>query len=362
MNKWILGIIMTLSPLAGLAEKVHVYVGTYTRGESKGIYHCAFDSQTGALENLGLAAETPSPSFLKIHPNRKYIYAVNESGAGSITAFAIDSKTGTLSQLNQQSTHGGGPCHLAVDRAGRFVITANYTGGNLCVLPIKVDGSLGEAVHVEQHKGSSVNPKRQKGPHAHSIDFSGDDTFAISCDLGLDKALIYRFDGETGKLVANDPAFLKLAPGAGPRHFALHPDNQRAYVLNEINSTITACNWNGKTGALYASKTVSTLPEGFAGNNSTAEIFTHPGGKFVYASNRGHDSIAVFSADLALIEHESIRGKTPRNFAIDPTGAWLLAAGQNSNTIAVFRIDSETGKLEPVGDPTSVPTPVCIMF
>lgn len=362
MKRLILTSIMTISPILTLAEKGLLYIGTYTRGESQGIYRCSFDFETGELENLGLSAETPSPSFLKLHPTGAFLYAVNEAGEGSITAFSVDKKSGILTQLNQQSTHGGAPCHLAIDKNGRYVITANYTGGNLCVLPIKEDGHLGEAVHVEQHNGSSIDTRRQTKPHAHSIDFSADNAFAISCDLGIDKTLVYRFDANSGQITPNRTPFVQLTPGSGPRHFAFHPDQKRAYILNEMNSTITDCAWDARQGTLIAGKTVSTLPKGFDGHNSTAEIATHPSGKFVYASNRGHDSIAVFSADLIPIQHQHIHGRTPRNFAIDPTGRWLLAAGQNSNTIMVFRIDATTGKLQPTGEPISVPTPVCITF
>jgi len=342
-----------------------VYVGTYTGEKSKGIYAFRMDKQ-GKLAPLGLVAETPSPSFLAVHPNNKYLYAVNEKNEGSVTAFSIDAKSGKLTQLNDQPSHGAGPCHLIVDETGKTVMSANYGAGSIAAYPIQKDGSLGEATAKIQHQGSSVDQRRQKGPHAHHVTTDPANRYALVCDLGLDKVLIYKFDPAKSSLVANDPAFGALKPGAGPRHLAFHPKADFAYVNNEMNSTLTVFSFDKKRGALEELQTVSTLP-GEVKGNSTAEIEVHPSGKFVYVSNRGHDSIACYSIDqktgkVTLIEHESTQGKTPRNFAIDPKGEFLLAENQGSHSIVVFRVDSKTGRLEATGEKTEVGSPVCIKF
>jgi len=359
--------------LARAPRQYLVYVGTYTGAKSKGIYAYRFDSATGALSPLGLAAETPQPSFLAIAPNRRFLYAANEIGdfggkkSGAVSAFAINPATGQLTLLNQAASGGPGPCHLVVDRAGKNVLVANYAGGSIEVLPIQPDGRLGAATAFVQHQGASVNPQRQAGPHAHSINLDAANRFAFVADLGLDKVLVYRFDAAQGTLAPNEPPAAALKPGAGPRHFAFHPSGRFAYVINELQSTVTAFSYDASRGALSELQTISTLPEGFAGNNSTAEVQVHPSGKFLYGSNRGHDSIAVFAIDpgkgtLALVEHQATRGKTPRNFGLDPTGAWLLAANQGSDTIVVFGIDRATGRLRPTGQVVEVGAPVCIKF
>jgi len=350
-----------------------VYVGTYTGAKSKGIYAYRFDSATGALSPLGLAAETSHPTFLAIAPNRRFLYAANEisdfggKSSGAVSAFAITPQTGQLTLLNQASSGGPGPCHLVVDKTGKNVLVANYAGGSIEVLPIQPDGRLGAATAFVQHQGASVNPQRQAGPHAHSINLDAANRFAFVADLGLDKVLIYRFGAAQGTLTPNDPPAAALKPGAGPRHFAFHPSGRFAYVINELQSTVTAFNYDAQRGALSELQTVSTLPEGFAGNNSTAEVQVHRSGKFLYGSNRGHDSIAVFAIDpgkgtLSLAEHQPTRGKTPRNFGLDPTGARLLAANQGSDTVVVFGIDQATGRLHPTGQVVEVGAPVCIKF
>jgi 6-phosphogluconolactonase len=354
-------------------EKQMVYVGTYTGSKSKGIYLFHLDMATGKLTPAGIAAECANPSFLALHPNGRFLYAVNEvsdfdtANSGAATAFAIDRETGKLTLLNQQSAKGAGPCHLTVDPSGKNILVANYGGGSVAVLPIQPDGRLGEATAFVQHQGSSVNPGRQKEPHAHSINVDAANRFAFAADLGLDKVLVYRFDPQKGTLAPNDPPAAAVAPGAGPRHFAFHPDGRRAYVLNEIDSTVTAFDYDAKTGTLKTLQTLPTLPTGFQGNNSTAEVVVHPSGKFLYCSNRGHDSIAIFTIDaqsgrLTAAGHQPTGGKTPRNFNVDPTGAYLLAANQDSDSIAVFRIDPITGALTPTGPTVQAPTPVCIRF
>ena len=353
-------------------KAMRVYVGTYTGPKSKGIYMLRLDLATGALGAPEVAGETTSPSFLAIHPTRRFMYAVSEvwgpagKAGGAVSAFAVAPDTGVLTFLNKQSSGGVGPCFVAVDKEGRNALAANYGSGAVCVLPIGQDGRLAEATAVIQHKGSGPNAKRQSGPHAHSINLDPTGRFAPAADLGLDKILIYKFDAAKGTLEPNDPPSASVAPGAGPRHLAFHPGGRFAYVINEMGGTVTAFAWDGARGTLSELQTVSTLPPDFRGENSTAEVQVHPSGRFLYGSNRGHDSIAVFAiADdgrLKPLGHQPTQGKNPRNFGIDPTGTWLLAANQNSDSIVVFRIDPQTGGLRPTGQAVSVPSPVCVKF
>ncbi len=358
-------------PQAQPPAKYWVYLGTYTRGASKGIYRSELDMATGKLAEPVLVAETSNPSFLDIHPARPWLYAVGElygagGKGGAVSAFTID-RTGNLKLLNQQSSGGAGPCHVSVDRTGRYVLVANYGSGSVACLPIKPDGSLGEATSVIRHVGSSVNPKRQQGPHAHSIYVDGANRFAFAPDLGCDKVFIYRFDAQEGKLTANDPPHAELHPGAGPRHFAFHPNGRLAYVVNELDSTVTVFAYNAERGILKAIQTIGTLPEGFSGDNTTADIHVHPSGDFLYASNRGHDSIAIFAIDpesgkLSRTGHQSTGGRTPRNFGLDPIGVYLLAANQDSHNVVVFRIDRSNGALRPTGVEIKLGAPVCVKF
>jgi 6-phosphogluconolactonase len=348
-----------------------VYIGTYTDTKSKGIYAFRLDLTKGALTPVGLVGETESPSFLAVHPNHRFLYAVNESFAGKngggASAFAVDVKSGKLTFLNKQPTRGSGACHLVVDKSGKNLLVANYGGGSVVVLPIQKDGRLGESSAFVQHQGSSVDPLRQEAPHAHSINLDAANRFAAVADLGLDKVLIYSFDPAKGSLVANDPPSTSVKPGAGPRHFAFHPKGRYAYVINELQSSVTAFAYDAAGGTLKELQTLSTLPESFSGNNSTAEVQVHPSGRFLYGSNRGHDSIAVFAINpkaghLRLLENQLTQGKTPRNFGIDPTGSYLLAANQDSDNIVVFRIDRKTGKLAATGQALEAPRPVCVKF
>jgi 6-phosphogluconolactonase len=349
-----------------------VYFGTYTR-QSKGIYVSRFDAATGKVTPPALAAETANPTFLTIHPSRRFLYAVNETGnfrgqqSGSVSAFAIDRNTGKLTLLNQVASRGTSPAHLTVDRTGKNVLVANYLSGSVAVLPVKEDGSLAEASTFIQHTGSGPNASRQQGPHAHSVNMSPDNRFAIVADLGVDKVFVYRFDPVKGSLAANDPPYAKAAPGAGPRHFTFDPKGVFVYVLNELASTVTEFGYDASRGVLKELQTITTLPRDFTGTNTTAEVQVHPSGKFLYGSNRGHDSIAVFSIDerrgtLTPVERVSTQGKTPRNFAIDPAGAFLLAANQDTDNVVVFRIDPKTGRLTPTGQVLEVGTPVCVKF
>ena len=358
-------------------DKMWVFVGTYTgpKTKSQGIYRLEFDPANGNLGNPVLAAETTNPTFLAIHPSQKFLYAANEvdefagKKGGGVSGFALDAKTGALTPLNQQSSRGEAPCHLVVDRTGKNVLVANYNGGSVAVLPISADGKLSEASAFVQHAGTVADAKRQGGPHAHSINVDAGNHFAIAADLGLDKLFVYKFDAAKGSLTPNDPPFLATAPRAGPRHFAFHPNGKYAYVINEINLTIDAMAYDADKGILKRLQTISTLPAGVEAKPmfSTAEVVVHPSGKFLYGSNRGHDTIAAFSIDaktgeLKLIGHQGEGIKTPRNFNIDPAGNFMLVGNQSGGSIAVFRIDAKTGELKPTGIKAIIGAPVCMKF
>jgi 6-phosphogluconolactonase len=358
-------------PLGAESGKVRVYVGTYTSGESKGIYRFQLDLATGALTPEGEPAPAVNPSFLALHPGGRYLYAVNETGesradkSGGVSAFSIDAATGGLTLLNQQPSGGPAPCHLWVDKEGRYLLVANYWDGSVSVLPIGADGRLGAATARVQHQGKSVNAERQEGPHAHSVVLDPANRFAFVADLGIDKLNVYRFDAAGGTLTPHQPPAAVLAPGSGPRHFTFHPDGRHAFVINELLSTVTAFAYDAEKGTLTERQSITTLPSGVTETNLTAEVVVHPNGRLLYASNRGHDSLAVFTVDpatgkLAGAGHHLAQGKWPRNFAIDPTGTYLLLANQNSDNLVVFRIDPERGRLTPVGPPVRVPRPVCL--
>ncbi len=350
-------------------EKYRVYIGTYSGKLSKGIYQLELNLKDGKLSAPTLAAQTKDPSFVALHPNRKFLYAVSEGGGkGTIKAFAIDPNTGTLTFLNEQRSGGAGPCHVVVDRAGKNVLAANYGSGSCCSIPLQADGKLAEPASVIQHKGSSVDKSRQQGPHAHSINLDAANHFAFCADLGLDKVLVYRFDAARGTLTPHEPPALNVAPGSGPRHFAFHPDGKTAYVNGEMDMTITACDYDAAKGVLTKRQTLSTLPKDANRKGaSTAEVVVHPSGKFVYVSNRGHNSIAIFAIDsktraLTAVGHQSHKISTPRNFAIEPTGRDLLVANQSGNSVMSFRIDPQTGELTPTGSVVEVGAPVCVRF
>ncbi len=356
------------------AGKLHVYVGTYTRGESEGIYVSQLDLKTGKLSEPQLAAKSVNPSFVSIHPSRKFVYAVGEiddfqgKKTGGVSAFAVNPQTGQLKLINQQSSGGTGPCHLVVDATGKNVLVANYGGGSVACLPVKEDGSLAKASSFHQHEGSSVNPQRQKGPHAHSINLDAGNRFAMAADLGLDKVLVYRFDAKKGSLTPNDPPSVSVKPGGGPRHFAFHPNGKFAFTNSEITLALTAFRYDAKAGTLKELQTLSTLPKGTATKGlSTAEVRVHPNGRFVYVSNRGHDTIAIFkfnqkNGKLKAAGHVSTGGKTPRNFNLDPSGRFALAANQDTHNVVVFRVNQKTGQLTPTGSEIKVFNPVCIRF
>jgi 6-phosphogluconolactonase len=370
----VLLILLAWNPAAGGQEvsNMLVYVGSYTRGDDPGIHRFRMDMETGELTALGSTAGIVNPSFLAIHPSGRFLYAVSEindfSGkkTGAVAALSIDRQAqGELKLINRQPSAGDGPCHVVVDPTGRCLLVANYGGGSVAALPISDDGALQPPSSSIQHEGQSVTP-RQTAPHAHSINFDPGNKFAMAADLGLDKVLVYQFDAAQGKLTPHEPAGV-VEPGSGPRHFAFHPSGRQAYVINELANTITVFRYDADRGRLSPLQTASTLPEGFEGTSHTAEVQVHPSGKFVYGSNRGHDSLAVFrvNADtgtLTAVGHVSSGGKTPRNFGIDPSGKFLLSANQETGNVVVMRIDPETGMPHPTGSQVQVPRPVCIKF
>jgi 6-phosphogluconolactonase len=361
------------------AKDTLVYVGTYTGPKSKGIYAFRLQTQNEEVSQnillvpMGLVAESSNPAFLAIDPKRRLLFAINENGTfegkptGSVSSFAIDPATGKLTPINQRSSMGSGPCHLVLDDAGRHVLIANYSGGSVAVLPVGADGKLGEPTAFVQHTGKSINPARQEAPHAHCVTLDAANKFAFVSDLGLDQVRIYRYDAERGTLTPNDPAFVALKPGAGPRHMAFRPDGKFAYVLNELDSTLTAFAYDASAGRLTEIETQSTLPPYFDGKNSTAEVAITPNGKFLYASNRGHNSVVLFEIDkakgtLRYVEDQGTGGKTPRHFGVQPSAKHMVIANQDSDTLLVCRIDPDNGRLKPSGVFAEAPSPVCSVF
>jgi 6-phosphogluconolactonase len=356
-----------------------VYVGTYTSARSTGIYlfrlqqENAGASERVTLQPRGVAAETPNPSFLALDPPRRRLFAVNEldtfqgKPTGAVSAFSIDAANGALTLLNQQPSMGTSPCHLTLTRDGRHLFVANYGSGSVSVFPVAANGRLSAASDVVQHSGHGAHPERQQGPHAHCVTFDPANRLLWVCDLGLDQVLAYRFDARRGRLTPHHPPFTSLAPGAGPRHMVFRPDGRFAYVANELNSTIAVFRYDAVAGVLHGVEVVSTLPERFAGANSVAEIDVHPTGKWVYVSNRGHNSVALFNVDadkgtLTYVAAQDTAGSKPRHFGIDPSARHLAVANQDSDTILVARIDANTGRLTPSGPLAPAPTPVCVRF
>ena len=348
-----------------------LFVGTYTARDSKGVYAYRFSAASKELIPLGLVAETPNPSFLAIDPTGRFLYAVNElekyqgEASGSVSAFAIDKKSGKLSLLNQVSSRGLDPCYVSLDQSGRYVLVANYGSGSVAAFPLLKDGSLGEAASFVQHSGTGPDRERQEGPHAHWVGVMPDNHFAMAVDLGIDEVLVYRLNDKNGSLSANDPAFVKLEPGSGPRHLDFHPNSRFVYVISELQSKINVFSYDAQRGALQPLQSIATVPKEFSGTNYPAEIRVHPNGKFLFASNRGHDSVAVFSIDqkkgtLSPVGHFSTHGKNPRNFEIDPSGSHLFVANQESGNIVIFEIDQATGKLTSTGQVLHVDSPVCL--
>ena len=344
-----------------------VYIGTYTGPQSKGIYAFHFDADSGKMDPVILAAELTRPSFLTIHPNRKYLYAVSETGTSTVTAFEINPKSGTLTLLNTVAAKGSSACHLVVDATGKSLVVANYGSGSVAAFRVGADGRLSESTAQMQHSGSGPDPRRQSGPHAHGVFLSSDNRFVFVPDLGLDKVFTYRLDPAQATLAANDPPFATVPPGSGPRHLAFHPNGKFAYTVNEMKSSVTVFSFDQAKGALTSLQTVSNLPEGYTGSDNSAEIDVDAAGKFLYASNRGHDSITIYQIDsakgtLTTVDRVLTQGKTPRGFKIDPTGRYLFAANQDSGSVVVFKRDAATGRLTPTGQTVNVGSPVCIQF
>jgi 6-phosphogluconolactonase len=357
----------------GGADAMLVYFGTYTQGPSKGIYVSRFDAARGVLGEPALAAESVNPSFLAVHPSGRFLYAVNEVAdfegekAGAASAFAIEAN-GRLRLLNQSSTRGTGPCYASLDRNGKHLLVANYGGGSVAVLPVSAEGRLGPASAFVQHETLAVEGQQPKRPHGHSIDLEPAGRFALVADLGLDRVYVYRLTPEGG-LVPNDPPFAAVEAGSGPRHVAIHPSGRFVYVLNEKSMTLDTFRFDPARGTLEHRQKVSSLPagvgvaEGFSG----AEVLVHPSGRFVYASNRGHDTIAAFAVDaeqgtVKPVGHTAMAGKTPRGFGIDPSGRWLIAGNQRSDSVSVFRIEAATGRLTHTGASVAVGAPVSVVF
>lgn len=347
-----------------------VYVGSYTGPKSKGIYVMRMDPKTGALSEPQLAGEVPSPSFLAIHPTEKFLYAVSEldgKDGGIVSAFSIAKESGQLTLLNQQTAGGSGTCFVGLNPAGTTALIANYGSGSVEALPIEENGQLSKPTAFIQDVGKSVDSKRQENPHAHSFNVDAAGRFAFAADLGLDKLFVYKLDGAKGTLTPNDPPFVQITPGSGPRHFTFHPNGKFAYLINEMALTVTAFTYDADKGALTEIQTIRTLPGNTEKGNSTAEVQVHPSGKFLYGSNRGDNSISIFTIDeqtgkLTSAGIEKTMGKTPRNFRIDPSGKFLLAANQDSDSVVVFQIDPATGGLKATGSSVKVGSPVCVKF
>ncbi len=346
------------------------YIGTYTSQGGEGIYTCEVDPVTGALGDLRARARTANPTFLCLHPTLPTLYAANEVAdtdgqkTGGVSAYAV-AADGSLTLLNRPMSHGTSPCYVSVDRTGRWLLVANYTSGTVAVLPVLADGALGPATHVVQHEGTGPH-RNQGGPHAHLIRQDPAGRYVLACDLGTDEVKVYRLDVDQGRLTPNDPPSLKVRAGQGPRHLEFHPNGLWVYVINELGSTMTACAWDGERGALTEIGTVSTLPAGYADVSYCADVHVAPSGRYVYGSNRGHDSIVVMQVDATTgmvtpLGWESTRGSYPRNFYLAPAGDWLLAANQKGDSVVSFRVDVATGMLTPTGYSLRVSMPVCLL-
>jgi len=372
---WVMGILLSWLGWCGgvMAEDYWVYFGTYTDAVSRGIYVARFDSETGSVGEVSLAVETEQPSFVALHPSGRYLVAVNETvgdsedRAGGLTSFSIHRENGALSPLSRVSSRGGAPCHLVISPDGSSVLVANYVGGNVASYRMNEKGELSEAISVIDHQGTGPDASRQESPHAHSINLDPQGRYAIAADLGIDKLEVHAFDSASSKLQSRPDAAVSLPPGSGPRHFAFHPDGKHAFVINEMTSTLAVLAWDAERGTFSVEQVESTLPGGKeVPGNSTAEVVVHPSGNWVYGSNRGHDSIAVFRWDAAKGRvspeaHVKTGGKTPRNFAVDPTGQFLFAANQGSDSVTIFRIDPQSGELRETSR-LAVPRPACVRF
>jgi 6-phosphogluconolactonase len=350
---------------AARGENLYVYFGTHTAGPGKGFSLAHFDTTTGALSKPEFLLESPAPAYFIIAPDGKHLYTCNSTGF--VSAYAIDGATARLTLLNQQPSGGGDPSYISLERSGQFVFVANYDGGNIAAWKLRPDGGIGERTAFVQHTGHGVNPQRQAHAFAHSIHVDLTNRFVLVADLGLDKLFVYKFDVKTGSLTPNDPPFVTVKAGSGARHMVFHPNGHWVYLVTEMGSTVIQFDWDSKRGVLKELQTVSALPADFHGDSACSEITLHPNGKFLYVSNRGHDSIAVFAIDaksgsLTAVEYVPSGGKTPRNFDLDRAGRWMVVTNHGNNVAMVFRIDPATGKLTPVGSPVEVPYPFCPRF
>ncbi|MBC7782331.1 MAG: lactonase family protein [Burkholderiales bacterium] len=357
---------LAVSPALG-ADESFVYFGTDAKGPGAGIAVARFNTATGALTPPEIVVDAPRASFFAIHPDARHLYASHAGSPGALSAYAIDPATGRLTLLNIKSASGADPCYAGLDQTHRFMLDANYSGANIEVHAIGPDGALGDRTGLGQHTGRSIHPRRQKAAYAHSVIADPTNHFLLAADLGADKVFIYRFDERTGAIAPHDPPSVSLAPGSGPRHLRFTPDGKQLYVINELANTITGFDWDGQAGKAREFQTVPTLPTDFKAENTTAEIQIAPGGKFLYGTNRGHDSIVVFSINqssgaLTLVQHISSGGKKPRNFTFDSTGNWLICTNHDSKNAVVFKVDQASGKLIQHGDPVPTPTAYCVRF
>jgi len=354
------------------ADDPLVFISSFASGDKGGIHAFSFDSKTGALKPLHRTTDIQNPFFIAISPDKRFLYAIDAEKFGGpddefVASYALEGRTGKLKRLNQQSTRGTASCYLDVDATGKSVLVANYSSGSVASFPVQNDGSLGAAASFVQHSGSSADPSRQKGPNAHSIVVSPDNRFALAADLGIDKIMIYNLDATTAMLTPNEAQpFAKLTPGSGPRHLTFHPNGKRVYVINELANTVTLFDYDTENGTLNERQTISTLPSDFTGKSYTADLKITPDGKFLYGTNRGHDSIASYrigdDGKLTLIGIEPSLGKGPQNLLITPNGRWLLCANMPGNSVFVFQIDAASGKITKVGDPVEIPMPSCIRW
>ena len=367
-DSYLISLVLLLVSLSAGAADMFVYFGTHRSGPGIGFSLGHFDTDTGVLSKPEFIMEAVEPAFFVIHPDGKHLYSCNSGKTTDlVSAYEINPKTGKLTLLNQKPAGGADPSYITLDQTARYALVANYQGGSIAVLPIKPDHSLGDRTGFAQHTGRSVNPERQTRPYAHSIIVDPSNRFALVADLGVDKVFVYRFDAKDGSLTPNDPPFATVKPGSGPRHVKFHPNGKWVYLINELACTVIGFNWDATKGSLTEFQTIATLPEGFTGTNTCAELQVHPNGRFLYGSNRGHDSIVVYAIDqatgkLSLVERVSSQGNWPRTFTFDPTGKWILVANHNSDNAVVFRVDETTGKLTPVGQPVGVPYPFCERF
>jgi 6-phosphogluconolactonase len=364
---WIVVVIQLLAFASVRGDDMYVYFGTHVAGAGKGFSLSHFDTNTGVLTKPQFLIDAVAPAFFVIDSAGKHLYTCNSGRPGGVSAYEIDPKTGNLKLLNSKPAGGADTSYISLDKTERFALSANYEGGNIEAWAIQPDGSFGERTAFVQHIGKSIDPQRQTHAFAHSIITDPTNRFALVGDLGVDKVFVYRFDEKTGSLAPNDPPSVSIKPGLGARHVKFHPNGKWVYLINEIGSAVIGFNWDGTKGTLSEFQMVSTLPEDFKGTSACAEMEIHPNGKFLYGTNRGHDSLVVFAIDqttgkLSLVQHISSAGKTPRNFAFDPTGKWIVCTNHGSNNAVVFKVDENTGKLTQVGEPAEVPYPFCERF